>query len=72
MNQTTQKREDPPRNLQKKLDEEFVRYGLMVPPDYRLPDSWHMSEGELPMPPLPDADTEEMEDLKRKGKQEKV
>ena len=50
------------RNLRKELAKEFVRYGLMLPPDCRLPGSWHMSEGGFPVSPLPDVDTEDMED----------
>ena len=33
---------------------ELHRYGLLAPPDCRLPKHWAISAGGLPVPPLPD------------------
>ena len=32
---------------------DFHRYGLFVPPDFRLPKNWVISYGGLVVPPLP-------------------
>ena len=46
--------------LGKEVAKEFVKYGLMVPPGYMLPDSsWGLSEGGMPVPPLPNVGTDD-------------
>ena len=49
-----------PRNLSAPMAEEFARYGLLVPPDSRVPSSWRMSAGGLAVPPIPKVDMLEL------------
>ena len=39
------------------MADEFGRYGLLVPPDSRLPGHWHISANGLTVSPLPDYGT---------------
>ena len=53
-----------PHRLRKEVAKEFVKYVLMVPPGCMLPDSsWGLSEGGMPVPPLSDIGTDNIDDL---------
>ena len=55
-----------PCNLREPIAEELARYGLLVPPDSRLPSRWRMSAGGLAVPPIPKFGTPKLELLIRR------